>query len=196
MINCFCIAAAGAEKTLQLFPDLDVPYTGLQHYLLAKMYWRKLLAERGTGRKGEGGGVREGVEEGAPVGVGEEGSQAGGKEEVKEEGGGDGEGEEEELKLEDLEPTLERCREALAISEDYGSRAYYFVNGALLSLVRCMQQVLRKCLRQHCNLPQDMFKLSSQMLDKVESEGNVPEKVSVSDLLLGKYLSSTFCGSI
>ena len=170
-----------------MFPDLDIPCTGLQHYLLAKMYWRKLLAERGIGGKGEKGekgeglaggegeGVEAGVQEKDELRIGDESLRAGGKEVVEEEGGGEGEkgggggdrvegekgggggdrvegekgggegdrveGKKEELKLEDLDPTLERCREAMAISEDYGSRAYYFVNGALLSLVRCIQPI-------------------------------------------------------
>lgn len=32
-------------------------------------------------------------------------------------------------------------------------------------------------MSKHCNLPQDMCQLSSEMVDKLESEGCVPEKV-------------------
>lgn len=141
--------------------------TGMQHFLLAKMYWENLLAERGIegkrvagrmeDRREEGGKEMEGEkseEEGKEEGAGEkkveQGKEGEGKEEDKEkESVGDNElqakegekvGERGKLILGDLEPTLERCKEALALSEDYGSRAYYFVNGALLSMVRCVQQ--------------------------------------------------------
>lgn len=185
----------GVEKTIQLFPDLDIPFTGLQHFLLAKVYWSNLLAEHGieggrvTGRKEDQGERREeggkGMEgkkredngkeevgekaveqgkEGGEVegedkekeGVGEKAVEQGkeggevegedkekegvGENEVRGKEGEEVEGERGELKLEDLEPILERCKETLALSEDYGSRAYYFVNGALLSVVRCVQR--------------------------------------------------------
>jgi hypothetical protein len=66
------------------------------------------------------GRVKEGSEEGADE-----------KEELGEEVEG-----EREVKLEDLEPTLELCRKALALSSQHGVRAYYFVNGVLLNAVR------------------------------------------------------------
>ena len=49
----------------------------------------------------------------------------------KEEGGGGL----DSLTLEDLEPTLERCRKSIKLYPDTGLRAYYFINGKLATSV-------------------------------------------------------------
>ena len=90
----------------------EIKPTGLQHYLMSKTSFLNLIDLKSTEKeKTEGGGNNEGPE-----------------------------GTKGELTLENLESTLAMCMECLEVSVDYGSRACYFINGKLLSLVSKLQQ--------------------------------------------------------
>ena len=121
----------GAKKAVEMFADHGFPYTGLQHFLLAKLCLRELLDQHGITEQ-EAGGKEEEEEEEKEEGV-KEREEEGEKKEGEEER--EGVPEKGVLKFEDLGPTLELCHESLQHSLEYGARAYYFVNGKLLALV-------------------------------------------------------------
>ncbi len=104
---------AGIRKTIKLMKHLEIRFSGIEHYLLAKAQFTTLLKEKE--RRPESSKSEESSEE------------CNANEEEAEE-----EKQPLEITLEDLEPTLEACRECYAISIDHGSRAMYLVNGVLL----------------------------------------------------------------
>ena len=103
---------------------LEIRFTGIEHYLLAKARFTTLLNERGLdSRKTEESDVE--------------------KSEESEEGGANTKNQLAEITLEDLEATLEACKESYTISVDHGSKILYLVNGVFLwtpvSLGMCVQ---------------------------------------------------------
>lgn len=92
----------------------EMNFTGKQHFLIAKTSLKSLLKVHKKGDIEEKGEMVEGIEE---------------KETADEDEN------QRKIKLEDLEPTLEFCKECYLICVDRGSRAFYFVNGTLLDLV-------------------------------------------------------------
>lgn len=133
----------GIKQTIQLMQEREVKLTGMQHFLLAKTTLKNLLDVR----EGSGSVASEG-EEPERKGVASEGEAperkgVGSENEVSERENVASEGKEADITLESLKPVLKLCRETMAISLDYGSRSFYFVNGKLLALVRSteMEQV-------------------------------------------------------
>lgn len=173
------MCSPGATKAVELLNGLGVRITGMQHLLLVKVCLRNLLAKHGlsnTDSKEEGEGKEEGNER--ETDEGEDNVQA------KEEGADitetkdEGADIKEDIVMEDLLPSLELCKTSLILSEDFGSRGYYFINGKLLSLV-CMLHVL-ECVSLHdvmVSPHQNLVQLSSQMISQLESEGVLPDKV-------------------
>ena len=107
----------GIKKTIKLMKHLEVKFTGIEYYFLAKAHFTALLNQHGR--------VRSQLQGINPARDRSELSVDRNEEETRSEA--------TDLTLENLSETLEACKESYAISVDCGSRALYLVNGVLLS---------------------------------------------------------------
>lgn len=145
----------GIRKIIKLMEQAEMgkDWTGRAYYMLAKVSLKKVLRDKGQtfeehkierfgSKKFPSDDVVEKfprvvsdmtVEEDTQVRAEDAPAQEGGTEE-----GGTGEAVEEkqqELTLGDLEPVLDLSKTAYSLSESYGKKAFYSINGLLLSAV-------------------------------------------------------------
>ena len=141
----------GIQKVMALMKQLEMDWTGREHYLLAKVSLKKVLREKGRTfdeRKGIRGvwvksGGAPGEEQGNRDDTVEEQTQVRAEDAAEQEEGGAGEGgndeaverEQQEMTLGDLETVLDLSKKAYSLSENYGKKAFYSLNGLLLSAV-------------------------------------------------------------
>ena len=128
-----CPWCIGIEKIICLMKHLDVRFTGMEHYLLAKarfiavlkQYYPEWCREPGAGKTDsmEEHNFEERESEDGPSDEGGENATA--------------ECDSPQMSLEDLEPTLDACRECYGISAEHGSRLMYLVNGIILQKPVC-----------------------------------------------------------
>lgn len=137
----------GIEKVLKLMEKAELKFTGMEHYRLAKVSLKRMLRKYESGgsdeRKGEEEVAGMKPEDMEPSSGNEQGKIVEKQTEAKQEDVGvnsegstdEGVDKEGQLKLEDLDPILELCKKAYSLSDSYGKKGYYCVNGLLLSVV-------------------------------------------------------------